>query len=389
MSKQNKQPLLQHPAVVGVLASLLSIVIGLVLGFVLLVVLNPGASLGGMKAMMTTGFSSMDKLGKVLYQAAPLMMCGLSVGFAFKTGLFNIGASGQYTMGAFFALLCAIQFQLPWFVCLLAAAIGGAIWGIFPGLFKAYFNVNEVITAIMFNWIGMYLVNLLLANTPTMLASAWGASNSDRTAALSAANPGAILPKGPFAALFGNSSWINISIIITIVFAVLVWVVLQKTTFGYELKAVGLNKSAARYAGINEKKNIILSMAIAGALAGFGAGLYYLSNVSQWNPLNSTSLPAMGFNGISVALLASSNPIGTIFSAIFISHISVGGSFLSTKYYPTEISDLISGIIIYLCAFSMLFRGKIHALLFRNADKTNVNAEPAAPAGSATEKEGK
>ena len=154
--------------------------------------------------------------------------------------------------------------------------------------------------------------------------------------------------------------------------AVLIWVILNKTTFGYELKAVGLNKSAARYAGINEKKNIILSMAIAGALAGFGAGLYYLSNVSQWNPLNSTSLPAMGFNGISVAL--------------FISHISVGGSFLSTKYYPTEISDLISGIIIYLCAFSMLFRGKIHALLFKNADKTNVNAEPA-PAEN--KKEGK
>ena len=197
MSKQNKQPLLQHPAVVGVLASLLSIVIGLVLGFVLLVLLNPGASLGGMKAMMATGFSSMDKLGKVLYQAAPLMMCGLSVGFAFKTGLFNIGASGQYTMGAFFSLLCAIQFQMPWYVCLLAGAVGGAIWGIFPGLFKAYFNVNEVITAIMFNWIGMYLVNLLLANMPTMLASGWGASNSDRTAALSAANPGAILPKGP------------------------------------------------------------------------------------------------------------------------------------------------------------------------------------------------
>ena len=388
MSKQNKQPLLQRPAVVGVLASLLSIVVGLVLGFVLLVLLNPGAAVGGMRAMLATGFSSMDKLGKVLYQAAPLMMCGLSVGFAFKTGLFNIGASGQYTMGAFFSLLCAIQFQLPWYVCLLAGAVGGAIWGIFPGLFKAYFNVNEVITAIMFNWIGMYLVNLLLANMPNMLASGWGASNSDRTAALNVANPGAILPRGPFAALFGNSSWINISIIITIIFAILVWVILQKTTFGYELKAVGLNKSAARYAGINEKKNIILSMAIAGALAGFGAGLYYLSNVSQWNPLNSTSLPAMGFNGISVALLASSNPIGTIFSALFISHISVGGSFLSTKYYPTEISDLISGIIIYLCAFSMLFRGKIHGLLFKNADKTNVNAEPA-PAKTETKKEGK
>ena len=168
-----------------------------------------------------------------------------------------------------------------------------------------------------------------------------------------------------------------------------VLVVLNKTTFGYELKAVGLNKSAARYAGINEKKNIILSMAIAGALAGFGAGLFYLSNVGQWNPLNSTSLPAMGFNGISVALLASSNPIGTIFSALFISHISVGGTFLSTKYYPTEIADLISGIIIYLCAFSMLFRGKIQKLLFKNADKTNVNAEPAPAEKANAKKEGK
>ena len=247
MSKQNKQPLLQRPAVVGVLASLLSIVVGLVLGFVLLVLLNPGAAVGGMKAMLATGFSSMDKLGKVLYQAAPLMMCGLSVGFAFKTGLFNIGASGQYTMGAFFSLLCAIQFQMPWYVCLLAGAVGGAIWGVFPGLFKAYFNVNEVITAIMFNWIGMYLVNLLLANMPNMLASGWGASNSDRTAALNVANPGAILPRGPFATLFGNSSWINISIIITIIFAILVWVILQKTTFGYELKACGLSRDAAQY----------------------------------------------------------------------------------------------------------------------------------------------
>ena len=387
MSKQNKQPLLQHPAVVGVLASLLSIVIGLVLGFILLVVLNPGASLEGMKAMMTTGFASMDKLGKVLYQAAPLMMCGLSVGFAFKTGLFNIGAPGQYTMGSFFALLCAIQFQLPWFVCLLAAAIGGAIWGIFPGLFKAYFNVNEVITSIMFNWIGLYLVNELVYQNGT--GPMYDVRNT-RTLNLgkNADLAQSVIPDFGLNKLFQTNST-TIAIFLAAVVAILIWVVLNKTTFGYELKAVGLNKSAARYAGINEKKNIILSMAIAGALAGFGAGLFYLSNVGQWNPLNSTSLPAMGFNGISVALLASSNPIGTIFSALFISHISVGGTFLSTKYYPTEIADLISGIIIYLCAFSMLFRGKIQKLLFKNADKTNVNAEPAPAEKANAKKEGK
>ena len=334
MSKQNKQPLLQRPAVVGVLASLLSIVVGLVLGFVLLVLLNPGAAVGGMRAMLATGFSSMDKLGKVLYQAAPLMMCGLSVGFAFKTGLFNIGASGQYTMGAFFSLLCAIQFQLPWYVCLLAGAVGGAIWGIFPGLFKAYFNVNEVITAIMFNWIGMYLVNLLLANMPNMLASGWGASNSDRTAALNVANPGAILPRGPFAALFGNSSWINISIIITIIFAILVWVILQKTTFGYELKACGLSRDAAQYAGINSKRN--------------GTGQYVLEK----------SILGMGFNGIPVALLASSNPIGTIFASLFISYIQVGGAAMQPAY-SSETIDIVIAVIIYLAAFALLMRGII------------------------------
>lgn len=357
MSKQNKQPLLQRPTVVGVLASLLSIVVGLVLGFVLLVLLNPGAAVGGMRAMLATGFSSMDKLGKVLYQAAPLMMCGLSVGFAFKTGLFNIGASGQYTMGAFFSLLCAIQFQMPWYVCLLAGAVGGAIWGIFPGLFKAYFNVNEVITAIMFNWIGMYLVNLLLANMPNMLASGWGASNSDRTAALNVANPGAILPRGPFAALFGNSSWINISIIITIIFAILVWVILQKTTFGYELKACGANRHAARYAGIRDKRNIVLSMAIAGALAGAGAALYWLSGNTEFYWSTYQSLPAVGFNGIPVALLALNNPIAVVFTGIFMAMLNIVGQQLTNlTAYNEYITDVIISVIVYLSAFSLLIQ---------------------------------
>ena len=373
-----------HPGLLSISASVVSILIGLLFGFLLLLILNPRNALSGMGNLLGKGITD---FGNVLYRAAPLVMVGLSVAFAYKVSLFNIGASGQYTVGAFLALTFAIEFQMPWYVCLLVAMVGGAFWGLFPGLFKALFNVNEVLTAIMFNWIGMNLVNFLIPNMPKMLDSDWGASASDRTANLTNANPSAILPRLGLDKLF-HYNYMNIGFFLAILMAVILWVVLKKTTFGYELKAVGLNKSAARYAGINEKKNIILSMAIAGALAGFGAGLFYLSNVGQWNPLNSTSLPAMGFNGISVALLASSNPIGTIFSALFISHISVGGTFLSTKYYPTEIADLISGIIIYLCAFSMLFRGKIQSLLFKNAEKTNVNAEPA-PAKPETKKEGK
>ena len=376
-------------SITSVLAALLCILIGLVVGFIVLLVINPGHAWGdGLVRILKGGFYDAPYgVGKTLANAAPLIMTGLSVGFAFKTGLFNIGAAGQYTLGAYGALYCAIMLKLPWLVCLLVATLFGGIWGAIPGFFKAYLNINEVITAIMFNWIGLYLVNELIYQNGT--GPMYDVRNT-RTFNLRK-NPDyaqSIIPDFGLNKMFQTNST-TIAIFLAAAVAILIWVVLNKTTFGYELKAVGLNKSAARYAGINEKKNIILSMAIAGALAGFGAGLFYLSNVSQWNPLNSTSLPGMGFNGISVALLASSNPIGTVFSALFISHISVGGSFLSTKFYPTEISDLISGIIIYLCAFSMLFRGRIHALLFKNADKTNVNAEPAAPAKSATEKEGK
>ena len=371
-------------ALLSIVASLVCIVIGLLVGFIILYCINAENAVDGFTRIIKGGFYLKPKgIGSEIAQSAPLIMTGLSVAFAFKTGLFNIGAAGQYTVGVFGALYFAIILHMPWYVCLLAAMVCGAIWGAVPGIFKAYFNVNEVITSIMFNWIGLYLVNELMYNTiPGMYDQ-----KTTRTYKLSSASPKSLIPDCGMNSIFRTSST-TIAIFIAIAIAVIIYIVLNKTTFGYELKACGFNKDAAKYAGINEKKNIILSMAIAGALAGFGAGLYYLSNVSQWNPLNSTSLPTMGFNGISVALLASSNPIGTIFSAIFISHISVGGSFLSTKYYPTEISDLISGIIIYLCAFSMLFRGKIHSMLFKNADKTNVNAEPA-PAKTETKKEGK
>ena len=304
------------------LASIASILMGLLVGLVLLYAFNAPFALYGFKQILTAGFSALDKLAKVLYQAAPLIMTGLSVGFAFKTGLFNIGAPGQYTIGAFFALTAAIQFQQPWYIAMLAGMIGGAIWGLFPGLFKALFNVNEVITSIMFNWIGLFAVNLAINNMPMMLANYWGASNKDRTAALSSANPQAILPKLGLDELM-DSRYINIGIFIAIFVAILIWIILSKTTFGYELKACGYNRNASIYAGINAKRNIILSTIIAGGLSGIGGGIYYLSGTAQYT-LVKTLLP-MGFNGIPTALLASSHPLGTIFSAIFISYIQVGG----------------------------------------------------------------
>ena len=394
MAEKNRAPRLGNSAdgVSSLLASLTCILMGLVIGFLALLILgwitlaqdgntvSFGEMLGktwnsGFKAILSGGFyKTANAMGMgvrtEILQAAPLIMTGLSVAFAFKTGLFNIGAAGQYTVGAYFALFSAIVLKLPWWACLLASAIGGAIWGAIPGFFKAYLNVNGVITAIMFNWIGLYGVNTLIYQGGS---GPMYNTNTTKTYTIKQVSPDSLLPtfnipigdKGYFGKMFLPT----IGIFIAIAVAVLIWVVLNKTVFGYELKACGFNKNAAKYAGINDRKNIILSMTIAGALAGLGAGLFYLSESKEWEPLVSTSLPATGFNGISVALLASSNPIGCIFSAIFISHITVGGGFMDAGIFPSEVSSIISGVVIYLCAFSLLFRSGIRKFFAREPKK--------------------
>ena len=377
--KPNKTGMALRQKGSSVLAAILCILIGLVVGLAALFIINAEHAWDqGFVRIIQGGFYDFPYgVGRTLTNSAPLIMTGLSVAFAFKTGLFTIGAAGQYTLGAFGALYCALILHLPWYLCLLASALFGAVWGAIPGIFKAYLNINEVITSIMFNWIGLYMVNEIVYARGT---GAMYDVKSTRTWKLVDTSPESVIPSAGLSELFHTPST-TIAIFLAIAVAIVIWVVLEKTTFGYELKAVGLNKNAARYAGINEKKNIILSMTIAGALAGFGAGLLYLSGGAEWNPLNTTTLPAMGFNGIATALLAASHPIGTIFSSIFISHITVGGSFLPTRYFPAEIADLISGIIIYLCAFAMLFRGVIARKLHADRDIPDANAEAAPQAG--------
>ena len=405
MSKKNTAPRLGNgfAGASTLLASLVCILIGLAVGFVVLLVLG-GITMAqggeavafdqllkttweqGFKPILQGGFySKANTMGMgvrmEILQAAPLIMTGLSVAFAFKTGLFNIGAAGQYTVGAFFALYSAIILKMPWWACLIASALGGAVWGAIPGIFKAFMNVNEVITAIMFNWIGLYAVNTLIYQKG---AGPMFNLKTTKTYTIKEASAGSLLPT--FNVSIGGEDYFGklfkptIGIFIAIGVAVIVWIIINKTTFGYELKACGHNKDAAKYAGINEKKNIVLSMTIAGALAGLGAGLFYLSGSKEWEPLVSTALPAAGFNGISVALLASSNPIGCIFSALFISHITTGGGFMFAKLFPSEVADIISGVVIYLCAFSLLFKGSILKLM---------NRKPQNPVKADNGKEGK
>ena len=371
-----KKSFWRSPAVVSVIASVVAILIGLVVGTILLFIFDSSNALYGLKQLLTTGFRSPSLLGKVFYQAAPLMLTGLSVGFAFKTGLFNIGASGQYVIGTLCALMCGIVFQLPWWVCIIAAAIGGAVWGLFPGLFTALFTVNEVITSIMFNWIGLFLTNLICSNTPSILANYYGDINADRTAALIKANSSAIIPTLGLDKLM-NSTYMNMSIIITVIFAIIMWVVLTKTTFGYELKACGSNRNASIYAGINAKRNIVLSMVIAGALSGLAGSIYYLSGTSAY--VMTKTLPSMGFNGIPVALLANSNPIGTIFASLFISYIKVGGEYMQPEF-AMEMVDIIIAAIIYLSAFSLLMRNLILKAMI---GKKRAKEQPAAAAETA------
>lgn len=333
-------------------AALLAIALGLVFGFFVMIVAKPENSWYGFTTMLFGGFR---RFGDVFYYATPILMTGLAVGFAFKMGLFNIGASGQYTMGMFCALYVGFMWELPagihWVACILAGMVGGMIWGFIPGVCKALFNVNEVITSIMFNYIGMYLVDMWIQDNATMYIS-----SMTRTAYLPAS---AQIPS-----LGVPNSNVNFSIIIAITLAVVLYIVLNKTTFGYELRATGFNKHASKYAGMNDKRNTILTMLIAGAFAGLGGAFAILApstiagSSMTYEPIN--VIAANGFNGIAVALLGSSNPIGIIFSALFISHIQRGGTIVSSLYgYKPEIIDVVIAVIIYFSAFAMLMNANI------------------------------
>ena len=174
-----------------------------------------------------------------------------------------------------------------------------------------------------------------------------------------------------------KTEYATIAIPIAVIVAVVIWILLDKTKFGYELKATGNNLHAAKYCGMKENRNIIITMAIAGALAGMGAGLYFLSDFEQWN-VNSSTVPAMGFNGIAAAFLGGLHPIGAIFSSLFIQHITLGGGYVDLSHYCAQIADLISSVIIYLCGFVLFFKLTMNKLLDRggkNAALNNANAE--------------
>lgn len=338
----------------GPISSVGAIIVGLLFGLIILFFSNPARAIEGFSWILAGALQSPKDIGNVLYYATPIIMTGLSVAFAFKTSLFNIGTPGQFIMGAYGAVLVGVKLtelgSFHWVVGLLTATVFGALWALIPGILKAYRNVNEVISCIMLNYIGMYLVNWFVKSTVYHQLT-----NRSLKTAETANIPGFGLDK-----LFPASS-ANGGFFIAVFAAIVLYVLLNKTTFGFELKACGLNKYAARYAGINEKKNIILAMVIAGALAGLGGGLLYLAGSGKYISVEDV-LPAEGFAGISVALLGMSNPIGALFAGLFIAFITVGGSYMQISGFVPEIIDIITAAIIYFAAFALVFRGLLRKL---------------------------
>ena len=380
MSRKNNEPrLLEGNGFQSVLSSVVSIIIGLLFGMLLIFIVGALDKNMSMKTVwegmrlvigglfstgrgasgeLSWGFNSIN-FGNMLFRATPLIMTGLSVAFAYKTGLFNIGAPGQYLMGAMTSLMIALGIPsdkvhpvIIWILAFLGAMVAGAVWGAIPGIFKALLNTNEVIACIMTNWIAANVVTWLFdiskfKNVTESTKSGYIYKTTFNNVATTKLGLDKLFP----------GSQINGGIIIAILIAIGIYILMSKTTFGYELRACGSNRDAAKYAGLKDKRDIVLSMAIAGALSAAGAALYYLSGNTELFWSTYQSLPAIGFNGIPVAMLALTNPIGVIFSALFMSMLNIIGlQITSLTAYNEYITDVIIAVIVYLSAFSLLIK---------------------------------
>ena len=351
----------------GILSSLISILCGLIFAFILLMVTNPSKGIDAFNTLLTGGFQlgGQKNLGTLFYFATPILCTGVAMCLAFQAGVFNIGGPGQYTVGGFAAIMTALYVSkdmpqpLTWVLPLIAAAIAGALWALIPGLLKAFFNVNIVISTTMFNYIEMYYILHWI--------NAWCYDyKKGQTTAVPAQTklPTAFMPT------LTKNKVSDIGIIIAIIVAILVWVLLEKTKLGYELKACGKNAEASRYAGIKAKRNIIISILLSGALCGLGGGLTYLSPSGTYIPFREFTA-AEGFTGIAVCCLANNSPLGAIFGATFLAYLTVGGNYMQIFGFQREIVSVITSVIIYFAAFSLFLRQILNSLLSKHKKEIN------------------
>lgn len=328
---------------------LLSILLGFLVGAIFLAIM--GLSVGEAYGRLITSVTSLKGFSYVIVYSIPYIVVGLSVAFSFKTGVFNIGAEGQFVMGSMAAAVVGILAGgLPKIVliplCFLAAMLAGAIWGVIVGVLKTKWGINEVLSMIMFNWVAFYLSNFI-AGIPAI--------HSDGTAEATkniSDNASTLLSKDLISRL-GLCPTANWGILVAIAVTVLVWFIIEKTTLGYELKAVGSNKFAAEYGGINVNRSILTALAISGALAGLGGSLQLMGMGSRISVFSSQE--GFGFAGIVVALIGCSNPFGVLIAGIFYGALTFGGSKLNLVGAPTQLINVIVGTVVFFIAISIIF----------------------------------
>ena len=328
-----------------VVIALVSVVLGLTAGAVFMVITghNP---FEGYTYLFRGGLMNIERVGNSLATATPLIMTGLSVAFAFKTGLFNIGASGQMLIGGLCATAIGLTVILPkpllLLIMLLGAVAGGAAWGFVPGFLKARFNVHEVVATIMMNWIAYWTVYYTI---PAYFKGPYLETESAKI-------PAAASLKTPWLTRLFDGSYVNTGLFIALAAVMVIAIILNRSVLGYQLKAAGFNRFASEYAGMNVQRNIVLSMVIAGGLAGIGGATLYVGYASN---IQIGVLPSHGFDGIAVALLGSSSPIGVLGAALFFGVLHSGKGFMNAMTeIPPEIGDTIIATIIYFAATSVL-----------------------------------
>ena len=332
----------------NVLYTIIAIIVGLLIGAVFLMIagISPAVAYG---KLFSSIFSKPKYLVWTLVYASPLIFTGLSVAFSFRTGVFNIGAEGQFVIGGLVACVLGIVLKLPAglhaIVCLVAAAAAGCIWSLIVGILKVKRGIHEVLSFIMFNWIAFYLSNYVV-NLPGIHRD-----SSEATQDV-AASARLLMPEGLRSTLdCSNAHW---GIVLAVIAAVIIWVIIEKTTLGYKLKAVGFNSNGAEYGGIDANKSILTALGISGLLSGLGGAVQVLGMAGRLSQF--AGQEGFGFEGITVALIGSSNPIGCIFSGLFYGAMKYGGSKLSIVKAPSEVVDIIMGCIVLLIAIAHEFK---------------------------------
>ncbi len=344
------------------LYTLIAILLGFLVGAVLLLIIGVSPAVAYGKLWNGVFGKTKFTVYSVVY-AAPLIFTGLSVAFSFRTGVFNIGAEGQYVVGSLAALvigiLCPMPAPIHAIVCILAAAAAGALWSAIVGILKVKRGIHEVLSYIMFNWIAFYLSNFVV-NLKSI--------HTDQGADASRNILDSAMIKMPDAvAKATGCTDVHWGIFLALAAAVLVWFIMAKTTFGYQLRAVGFSQTAAEYAGIDAKRIFLTSMSLSGMLAGLGGAVQVLGmsgRVAQF-----ASQEQYGFQGITVALIGATNPIGCIFSGFFYGAMKYGGNKLTVVNVPNEVINIIMGTIIIFIAITPKLKSLVIKAMEKNGGK--------------------